>query len=275
MNNLAPWNSVIKTPIRPTPEGIGAKISPASPTTVADLHALGYATLVVGADIDIPTGHGLVAIYANTMDTKLANLIRTTVFGYFGVTPVRLGNGPPMLYLIATSAPIERARVEFGELDKDGRLKDHVEILSEGRQFVAHGNPYAWPFPLVPFDQLPIATPADIADLLKELRSILPVAKPRIAEGATTDVSQVSPPPAAKPLITEGAASNASQPGACLSASRRNRRARRSGLPKVPAAVCTSRRRVPHGPRSKAQRRKVAGKIFGGKVVRLSRVADI
>jgi hypothetical protein len=202
MNHIPPWNSVIKTPIRPAP---GAKINPASPTTVADFHALGYAPLVVGAEIDIPTGHGLVAIYANTMDTKLAGLIWSIVFKFFETTPTRFGNGPPALYLIATSAPIERDRVEFGE-------KDHVDILSEGCQFVASGKPYVWVRPLVPFDQLTVFPPSKILEFLKELRSVLPVAKPRIAEGAASNVSQapVSTLPAAKPLITEGV-SNVSQ----------------------------------------------------------------
>jgi hypothetical protein len=211
MNNLAPWNGSIKTPIWPTPEGIGAKIDPASPTTVADFHALGYAPLVVGAGIDIQLGRGLVAIYANTMDLELAGLIRMTVFEHFDTTPIRLGNGPPALYLIATSRPIERVCVEFGELDNNGRLKDRVDILSEGCQFVASGNPYVWVCPLVARDQLIVFSPAQIVDFLKALRLVLPVAAtPRTTEGVS-NVSPASPLSAAKPLRTEGAASNVNQ----------------------------------------------------------------
>jgi hypothetical protein len=152
----------------------------------------------MGANIGIKTGQGLLAIDADTLNMELASLIQMTTVKHFGVLACRIGNHPKALYLIRVSAPIKYMRCEFGELDAKGRLKDRVEILSDGRQFVAAGihpktkAPYFWPFALVPFDQLPIFTPAQVVAFLEELRTLLPAAKPLITEGATTDVSQAS-----------------------------------------------------------------------------------
>jgi hypothetical protein len=152
----------------------------------------------MGAGIGIKTGQGIVGIDADTPNRELAGLILMTVVKHFGFTPVRLGNSPKALYLIALSAPMKYTRVEFGELDAKGRLKDRVEILSDGRQLVAHGThpktllPYVWTRPLVARDQLPVFSPAQVVAFLEELRTILPAAKPLITEGATTNVNQAS-----------------------------------------------------------------------------------
>lgn len=152
----------------------------------------------MGAGIGIKTGQGIVGIDADTLSLEHASLIQMTAVKHFGMTPVRIGKFPKALYLVAISEPMKYTRVEFGELDAKGRLKDRIEILSEGRQFVAHGihpgtkQPYTWTRPLVARDQLPTFTPAQVISFLEELRSILPAAKPLITEGATTDISQAS-----------------------------------------------------------------------------------
>lgn len=152
----------------------------------------------MGAGIGIKTGEGIVAIDADTMNLDHASLIQMTAVKHFGMTPVRIGRFPKALYLVAISEPMKYMRVEFGELDAKGRLRDRVEILSDGKQFVAHGihpgtkQPYTWTRALVARDQLPAFTPAQIIAFLEELRSILPAAKPLITEGATTDISQAS-----------------------------------------------------------------------------------
>ncbi len=113
----------------------------------------------MGAGIGIKTGQGIVAIDADTMNLEHAALIQMTAVKHFGMTPVRIGNFPKALYLVAVNAPMKYTRVEFGELDAKGRLKDRVEILSDGRQFVAAGThpktlkPYVWGRPIVPRDQ--------------------------------------------------------------------------------------------------------------------------
>jgi hypothetical protein len=152
----------------------------------------------MGAGIGIKTGQGLILIDADTLNQQHATLIQSTIVARLGILPTRIGNWPKAGYLCRVSAPIKYMRCEFGELDAKGRLKDRVEILSDGRQFVAAGihpktkAPYTWPLALVPFDDLPIFTPQQIVDLLEELRTLLPAAKPLITEGAATDVSQAS-----------------------------------------------------------------------------------
>lgn len=142
------------------------------------------------AGIGLKMGAGLYLIDADTLDTTLAGLILTTVVKHCGVVPTRIGNWPKAGYLIRLSAPMRYTRLPFGE--------ERVEILGEGRFAVVEGVhpktklPYTWTTPLVPFDELPVFTPAQIAALLEELGSILPAAKPLITEGATTDISQAS-----------------------------------------------------------------------------------
>lgn len=152
----------------------------------------------MGAGVGIKCGQGIVGIDADTMSLDHAALIQMTVVKHFGMTPVRIGRFPKALYLVAISAPMKYTRVEFGELDAKGRLKDRVEILSDGRQFVAAGihpatkAPYTWTRPLVARDQLSIFTPAQIVAFLEELRTLLPAARALISEGSATDISQAS-----------------------------------------------------------------------------------
>ncbi|MCP3417787.1 AAA family ATPase [Bradyrhizobium brasilense] len=144
-----------------------------------------------GASVGCKMGGGLVAIDADTLDKTLAALIQQTVIKHFSVLPCRLGNFPKALYPVRVNGPMPYKRVEFGE-------NERVEILSEGRQAVFRGThpktsaPYLWAFPLVPFDQLPVATPQQLTAFLEELRSILPAAKPVITEGAGKEVDQAS-----------------------------------------------------------------------------------
>lgn len=148
------------------------------------------------AGVGIRTGQGLIAIDADTLVLEHAQTIRVIVEKFVGVTSARIGRRPKCLYPVRISAPMRYARVEFGELDEKGRLKDRVEILSDDRQFVAYGvhpgtkQPYAWPRPLVPFDQLPVVAPETILAMLEELRGVLPAAKPIVREGGTSTVNQ-------------------------------------------------------------------------------------
>jgi archaellum biogenesis ATPase FlaH len=150
------------------------------------------------AGIGIKTGGGIVAIDADTLSNEHARIIRDTIERRMGRLPCRIGNFPKALYLIGLTEPMKYTRVEFGDLGRNGRLKDRVEILSDGRQFVAHGihpgtrQPYNWTRDILPFDKLPKFAPADVLALLEELRSLLPAAKPLITEGATTEIAQAS-----------------------------------------------------------------------------------
>ncbi|WP_316397367.1 AAA family ATPase [Bradyrhizobium sp. 33ap4] len=145
----------------------------------------------MGAGIGCRMGDGLAAIDADTLDKRLASIIQQAVTQHVGVPPCRIGNFPKALYLVRVSGPMPYKRVEFGD-------NERVEILTEGRQAVFHGihpktgAPYTWPFPLVPFDQLPVVTPEQLAAFLEDLRQMLPAAKAVITEGAGNEVSQAS-----------------------------------------------------------------------------------
>jgi hypothetical protein len=150
------------------------------------------------AGTGIKTGGALIFIDADTMNEDNARTIRDAVELHFGRLPTRVGRYPKVGYPIRISEPVRYSRIEFGALDPRGALDSRVEILSEGRQFVAHGihpvtkEPYYWPRDLVPFDELPITTPEKLTAFMEALRAVLPAAKPIISEGATTRVNQAA-----------------------------------------------------------------------------------
>lgn len=145
----------------------------------------------MGAGVGVKMGGVLYFIDADTLDKALAAIIQMTIVKHFGVLACRVGNWPKAGYPIRLSAPMKYTRIDFGQSER-------VEILGEGRQAVFAGThpktkaPYSWPFALVPFDQLPVFTPAQVLAFLEELRTLLPAAKPLVTEGATTDISQAS-----------------------------------------------------------------------------------
>lgn len=154
----------------------------------------------MGAGVGIMTGGplNLVLVDADTLDQACAGKVMIAGMKHLGPTPVRIGRAPKAGYLIRVTEPIQYCRVDFGPLNDEGRRVDRVELLSDGRQFVAHGvhpktlQPYVWTTPLCPADQLPIVTPQQIAAFMDELRQILPNTGPLVTEGATTEVSQAS-----------------------------------------------------------------------------------
>jgi hypothetical protein len=145
----------------------------------------------MGAGVGIKTGEGLLAIDADTLDADHARTIRDIVENAFGRLPVRIGRYPKALYVIRCSEPYTYTRVEFGDAER-------VEILSDMRQFVAHGiHPvtgadYQWPRGVTPFEDLPTATPAELDALMARIQAALPSAKPPIKEGSNNS-SPVNP----------------------------------------------------------------------------------
>ncbi|WBU31455.1 AAA family ATPase [Rhodopseudomonas palustris] len=154
----------------------------------------------MGAGVGIMTGGPLhlVLVDADTLNQTHAGQIMIAVAQHFGLTPQRVGRAPKAGYLIRVTEPVQYCRVEFGPLNDEGRRVDRVELLSDGRQFVAHGvhpvtkKPYVWTMPLCHVDKLPVVTPQQLAAFMDELRQILPNTGPLVTEGATTEVSQAS-----------------------------------------------------------------------------------
>jgi len=127
-------------------------------TCVADEHDLDRWN-AMGAGVGIrtgqqPDGTWLVAIDADTLNVEHAKTIRDAIDGRLGRLPIRVGNHPKALYVARLDGPLPYQRIEFGT--------ERVEVLSDGRQFVAEGihpitgKPYSWPRPLVPFAELPV-----------------------------------------------------------------------------------------------------------------------
>jgi hypothetical protein len=152
----------------------------------------------MGAGVGIKTGRQLVGIDADAYDKADAATILEHVMRHFGVLPARVGRFPKTLYVCALTEPMPYTRIDFGPRNEKGQIRDRVEILSDGRQFVAAGihpetkAPYTWTIALVPRDQLPVFSPAQIIAFLEDLRQVLPAAQPRVMEGAASNVSQTS-----------------------------------------------------------------------------------
>jgi KaiC/GvpD/RAD55 family RecA-like ATPase len=152
----------------------------------------------MGAGVGIKTGNGLVLIDADTRNEALAAIIKSTIEARLGILPVRIGQYPKAGYLVRTDADFQYTRIEFGQRDDKGRLLERVEILAEGRQFVAVGihpgtmQPYRWPDGVPQLDSVPFVSGADLIALLDALRPLLPAASDIVREGADTVVDQAS-----------------------------------------------------------------------------------
>ena len=102
----------------------------------------------MGASAGIKTGDGLIAVDIDTTDKTAAQEIYQLAAQILGDAAVRFGRKPKCLLLYEAPKETTYMQVRFStETEPEAR----VEILSEGRQFVADGvhpvtgKPYAWP----------------------------------------------------------------------------------------------------------------------------------
>jgi len=141
-----------------------------------------------GAGVGIKTGEGLIAIDADTLDVTRATTIRDLTEKHFGRLPVRVGKAPKALYVIRTTEPIPYMRIEFGGNDEK---PERVELLTENRQFVAHGihpqtrEPYYWPRDLHRLEDIPQVSREQLDAYMADLQRHLPQARPPQTEGGT------------------------------------------------------------------------------------------
>ncbi|WP_132535163.1 AAA family ATPase [Rhizobium sp. PP-F2F-G48] len=155
----------------------------------------------MGAGVGIKTGRGLVGIDADTLDDGHAKIIKDTIEEELGISPIRVGNRPKALYPFRVTGPVQYQRIDFGpNIAPPGEAPnfERVEILSDGRFFVAQGihpktgKPYEWLRPPTAVEALPVVTPEQITQLLEMLRMRLPEASKVQKEGGTSEVSQQS-----------------------------------------------------------------------------------
>lgn len=157
-------------------------------TRYADL--LGWHNM--GAGVGIRLGRGLVAIDIDSLDADLANTCAVAATDMLGQSPNRVGNAPKRLKLYRIDSEIPYRKVEF----QGGA----VELLTEGKQFVAHGihpatgRPYEWPSGVPAYDDLPAVTHAQLDAYFDHLASVLPAAEQHV-EGpavARKDIDQAT-----------------------------------------------------------------------------------
>ena len=129
-------------------------------------------------------GSGLLCGYLRGIDVdvmrpELAAEIRAQAEAIWGRMPARIGQAPKVLLLVRSVAvghKLFSLRYRFPD-DAAGAKPHGIEILGAGQQFIAYGYhpdtraPYTWNGagePLeVPFDQLPIATEAELFGFLQ------------------------------------------------------------------------------------------------------------
>ena len=140
-----------------------------------------------GASVGVKTGDGLIAVDIDTTDAPTAKRIYETTIKTLGPAKVRFGRKPKCLLLYEAPKHTPYQFVSFSTPSED-RAK--VEILSDGRQFVADGihpatgQPYAWPAGVPQRDELTRITTEQLDSLLNTLAQQLPEAR-RGASSAT------------------------------------------------------------------------------------------
>lgn len=168
----------------------------ADPQDIQRWHAMGAGVgIKTGA---LGDGTSLVMIDADTKNLELARIIRNAIEKRFGEKiPVRIGNDPKAGYPVRVDGPFQYTRIEFGERTPRGDLADRVEILSDGRQFVAHGihpgtmKPYRWPRDVPALSDVPVVSAASLHELLADLQPLLPAATAIKVEGSAGLRSEV------------------------------------------------------------------------------------
>lgn len=161
-------------------------------TTETDLEA--WAAIGAGVGIqtgDVGDGLTLAAIDSDVRDSELSRVVRGEIERRFGPLPLRIGRDPKGLYPVLVRGEFPYACIEFGQPDDKGRLSERVEILTDGRQFVAGGirpstrQPYRWERPLPPLSDLPVVEASELLELLDTLRDTLPAAGDVVREGGS------------------------------------------------------------------------------------------
>lgn len=134
-----------------------------------------------GASVGIKTGEGLIAVDIDTRDRAAAETLYKLAAQHLGPAHVRFGQKPKCLLLYDAPQDTTYQWVRFTTPTEEKPAK--VEILAEGRQFVAHGihpktgAPYAWPHGVPRREQLTRITATQLQAFLAAARAALPDAQ--------------------------------------------------------------------------------------------------
>lgn len=156
----------------------------------------------MGAGTGIKTGsmgsETLVFVDSDTPQLEHARIVKEEAERFFGHLFPRIGRPHKFGFPLRTEIDFRYCRIECGERDAKGRLRDRVEVLSEGRQFVAHGihpgtgQPYRWSQGVPALAEIPFVSAETIHAFLAACAARLPAASAIVQEGADTDVDQTS-----------------------------------------------------------------------------------
>lgn len=147
----------------------------------------------MGAGVGIKLGRGLVAVDIDTIHKETSLALYHLAQEMLGAdAPVRFGRKPKalLLYRVSDAAPYDK--VVFSTPSEDRAL---VEVLTEGRQFVALGQhpgtrrDYEWHGGPKSLDLLPEVTPAQLQAYLDEVQARMPASR-RFA-GSSADRSEI------------------------------------------------------------------------------------
>jgi RecA-family ATPase len=150
----------------------------------------------MGAGVGIRTGSGIAAVDVDTKNKDLCVTIAGLIQSHFGNGCIRVGDSPKFLVVFRAQDEIPYERVEFSDgLNKpDGTpQRPRVEILTEGRQFVAEGvhpvtrKPYQWPRGIKPLEQLPTISAAQVHKFFEALADTLPAAHRPVIEASSKE----------------------------------------------------------------------------------------
>lgn len=127
----------------------------------------------MGASCGVRLGQGLAAIDVDTIQPEVATRIVGLVEQFLGLQlPKRYGRRPKVLMPIRVLGDFTYQNVRFlTELEQDPQRPALVELLAEGKHFVAAGLhpvtglPYEWPDGVPAYDDLPQVTAAQLEAL--------------------------------------------------------------------------------------------------------------
>jgi hypothetical protein len=148
-----------------------------------------------GAGVGIVCRDGLRAIDVDTLDEGLAKRFVAEIEATLGRLPARIGRYPKTLFPIRVEGESPYRMFEFGPAQKK---RERIEVLADGKQFVAHGvhpgthEPYRWPRSLVAWDDLSVVPAATLAALIDRLRTMAPQSGPLAVSGVATVVDQAT-----------------------------------------------------------------------------------
>lgn len=152
---------------------------------------------LMGAGVGIRAGGALslAAVDIDTLSPNLAVEIARAAETHLGDAPVRVGRAPKLLLLYRTSAPVSYRRVLFDDGGAPGAAR--VELLSGGRQFVAHGThpdtglPYQWPSGVWPASRLNTVSGDALNAFFAHLSDVLPGAQTQDEAAPAADRTHV------------------------------------------------------------------------------------